>query len=151
MVDGPLCSIYPTEDPNLYTLSSVPHTPLGRFGSGQEARDVLAKVDHALVAAKVEAMETQISRYVPSFKDVFRFIGPQLSIKTKPVGSFDDRSCYVFKMGRIFSVMSGKIDTIFFAVERILSLIEAAPESDAAEERRSLRDEIMNIGQPAAG
>ena len=143
MVDGPLCSIYPTEDPGLYTLSSVPHTPLGRFSTSAAARQALDAVDPALIANKVELMEQQIMRYVPGFKDVFRFIGPQLSIKTKPSGSFDDRSCYVFKTGRVFSVMSGKIDTIFFAVERILSLIEAMPDASDPPASGSLREEVL--------
>ncbi|HQS47307.1 MAG: FAD-dependent oxidoreductase [Rhizobiales bacterium 24-66-13] len=125
MVDGPLCSVYPTEDPNIYTLSSVPHTPLGRFDSSAEARAARDAVTGHVVAEKCAAMEDQISRYLPDFRDRFRFLGPQLAIKTKPVGKFDDRSCYVFRRGRVFTVMSGKIDTIFFAVERVLSFIEA--------------------------
>jgi hypothetical protein len=36
----------------------------------------------------------------------------------------ENRSCSVHRQGLLFSVMSGKIDTIFFAVERILSSIE---------------------------
>jgi hypothetical protein len=143
MVDGPLGSIYPTEDPSLFTLSTVRHTPLGRFESGAEARAVLAAVDRDLVAAKMKTMEDQMIAYVPGFRDVFRFVGPQLSIKTKPTGSFDDRSCYVFKEGRVFSVMSGKIDTIFFAAERILSAIESMPEPTVTDESLSLRDEIL--------
>jgi hypothetical protein len=143
MVDGPLCSIYPTEDPGLYTLSSVPHTPLGRFSTSEAARQALDAVDPALVASKVELMEQQIARYVPGYKDVFRFIGPQFSIKTKPSGSFDDRSCYVFKTGRVFSVMSGKIDTIFYAMERILSLIEAMPDASVPAEAGGLREEVL--------
>ena len=143
MVDGPLCSIYPTEDPGLYTLSSVPHTPLGRYTSSAEARRALDTLDPALIGQKVALMEEQVMRYVPGFKDVFRFIGPQLSIKTKPVGSFDDRSCYVYKGGRVFSVMSGKIDTIFFAVERILSLIEAMPDEALTPDTGSLRQEVL--------
>ncbi len=35
MVDGPLCSVYPTEDSSIFTLSSVPHTPLGHFETAQ--------------------------------------------------------------------------------------------------------------------
>ncbi len=144
LVDGPLCSIYPTEDPLLYTLSSVPHTPLGRFKTATEARAVLDRVDAALVATKVERMEQHISRYVPGFKDVFRFVGPQLAMKTKPSGSFDDRSCYVYKNGRVFSVMSGKIDTIFFSVERILSMIEAmGADEPVRNEPSGLRAEIL--------
>ncbi|MBK9616670.1 MAG: FAD-dependent oxidoreductase, partial [Uliginosibacterium sp.] len=38
MVDGPLCSVYPTEDPKVYTLSSVTHTPLGQTDSAAQAR-----------------------------------------------------------------------------------------------------------------
>ena len=146
MVDGPLCSIYPTEDPGLYTLSSVQHTPLGRFSSAEAARLARDAVDSALVASKVARMEQHISRYVPGFKDVFRFVGPQLSMKTKPTGAFDDRSCYVFKTGRVFSVMSGKIDTIFFAVERILSLIEAVSDTSVTPDSSSLRDEVLRSG-----
>ena len=125
LVDGPLCSIYPTEDPQIYTLSSVLHTPIGRYASGSEARAQLASVDRGLVSLKRRAMEEQISINVPTFRDAFKFMGIQLSMKTKPIGQFDDRSCYVFQDGRIFSIMSGKIDTIFFATERILSMIEA--------------------------
>ena len=143
MVDGPLGSIYPTEDQSLFTLSTVKYTPLGRFETGEQARAALAAVDRDLVAAKVKEMEAQMMEYIPGFRDVFRFVGPQLSIKTKPMGSFDDRSCYVFKDGRKFSVMSGKIDTIFFAAERILSLIEAMPQPTVIEESLSLREEIL--------
>ena len=130
LVDGPLCSIYPTEDPSIYTLSSVLHTPLGRAVSATDARALRDGASTALIEQKRDAMEAQISRYIPGFRDRFRFVGPQLSIKTKPFGSFDDRSCYVFRRGRVFSVMSGKIDTIFFATERILSSLEAGQPSE---------------------
>jgi hypothetical protein len=93
-------------------------------------------------------MEEHISRYVPGFRDVFRFAGPQFAIKTKPSGSFDDRSCYVFRLGRTFSVMSGKIDTIFFSVDRILSLIESIAEEPARTETSGLRAEILRAGTP---
>jgi hypothetical protein len=143
LVDGPLGSIYPTEDPSLFTLSSVMHTPIGRFDNAEAARQALSSVDRDLVREKVDRMEGQIAQYVPTFKDCFRFIGPQLSIKTKPSGRFEDRSCYVFKTGRLFSVMSGKIDTIFFAVERILSLIEALPEEVPHSGPLGLREDIV--------
>ena len=146
LVDGPLCSVYPTEDPTLYTLSSVSHTPLGHFDNAAEACAALGRVGSELVANKVMQMEALISRYVPSFREVFRFVGPQLAVKTKPIGSFDDRSCYVYKEGRRFSVMSGKIDTIFFSVERILSLIESTTEESIRNEPSGLRAEIPDFG-----
>ena len=142
LVDGPLCSVYPTEDPGIFTLSSVPHTPLGRAGTAAEAHSIRNGTNAEAVAAKVKLMEQQISRYLPEFCDHFRFVGPQFAIKTKPVGNFDDRSCYVFRRGRVFSVMSGKIDTIFFAMERILSFIESNETERLAGFDSTLRHDI---------
>lgn len=144
LVDGPLCSIYPTEDLSIYTLSSVPHTPLGRSCSSARAHAIRDAVDGQTIAARREAMERQISRYIPDFRDRFHFLGPQLSIKTKPTGKYDDRSCYVFRNGRIFTVMSGKIDTIFFAVERILAFIENSGEELIEPAASPLRSRILN-------
>ena len=146
LVDGPLCSVYPTEDPHIFTLSSVPFTPLGRSDSAAGARRIRDAVDIALVNARVGLMEEQISHYLPSFRDNFRFLGPQLSMKTKPIGSYDDRSCSVVKHGRVISVMSGKIDTVFFAVERILSLTEAAFETKIDPVRPVLRQDLARHG-----
>ena len=143
-VDGPLCSVYPTEDPSIYTLSSVPHTPLGRFNLIGEARRARDSVSLETVNAKVAAMEQQVSRYLPTFREHFRLVGPQLALKTKPVGSFDDRSCSVFRRGRIFHVMSGKIDTIFFAMERILSFIESSQSRGFATLASPLRHDIVS-------
>jgi hypothetical protein len=142
LVDGPLCSIYPTEDASIYTLSSVLHTPLGRFSHAHEARQFLASVGSDLVRVKREAMEQQISRYVPSFNERFRFLGPQLSVKTKLVGSVDDRSCYVMQHERVISVMSGKIDTVFHAMERILSIIEYGHRKESVLVLGTLRSDI---------
>ncbi|KAF5977421.1 hypothetical protein FBULB1_6556 [Fusarium bulbicola] len=124
LVDGPLASVYPTEVPGLFTLSSVPHTPLGQFKTAAEARAARDDVSPATISAKRALMEEQIMHYLPTFLETFRYIGPQLAVKTKPLGAYDDRSCRVSRRGRVFSVMSGKIDTIFFAHERILSLID---------------------------
>lgn len=125
LVDGPLGSIYPTDQKNMFTLSSVPHTPLGRYTSAREARHAIDAVSSEVIHHKREAMETQISLNVPAFRDVFRYAGIQTSIKTKPIGMFDDRSCHIFHDRRVISVLSGKIDSIFYAAERILSIIEA--------------------------
>lgn len=143
MVDGPLCSVYPTEDSNIYTLSSVPFTPIGQYKSSAEARAVRDSIGGAFVNQKIEQMEDQIIHYMPDFKEKYRFLAPQLSIKTKPTGKFDDRSCGVYRRGRIFSVMSGKIDTIFFAVERILSLIQVISDHVDPAEVSALRRDVI--------
>jgi hypothetical protein len=143
-VDGPLASVYPTEDASVFTLSSVPHTPLGQCASAAGAYRLRDRVDRTLVQARRGLMEAQIRANIPAFPDMFRFLGAQLSIKTKPVGGYEDRSCTVFREGRVFTVMSGKIDTIFFASERILSMIEADHDIAFVDQKTSqLRDSIL--------
>ncbi|KAB5584994.1 hypothetical protein GE09DRAFT_1015617 [Coniochaeta sp. 2T2.1] len=149
LVDGPLCSVYPTEAPGLFTLSSVPHTPLGQFDTPEEARAVRDGVGAETIAAKRRLMEQQIEMYLPAFPQLFRYVGPQLAIKTKAVGAHDDRSCQVSRRGRVFSVMSGKIDTVFFAAERILSLVEVAQSASVTQMLSSLRDDIVAVSTRA--
>lgn len=120
LVDGALWAIYPTQTPQLYTLSSVTHTPLGRYRSKAEAYSRLATIDEETVARKRHEMEAEVAFYIPSFHDLFEFAGPQFAIKTKPTGLSDNRACGVRFDGRSISVQSGKIDNIFFANERIL-------------------------------
>jgi hypothetical protein len=142
LVDGPLGSIYPTEEPGIYTLSSVPHSPLGQFKLAEEAVAVRNSITSSLVSDKTMLMVNQIQHYVPSFKDEFKYLGPQFAIKSKPTGANDDRSCYVEKVGRIFSVLSGKIDNIFFAMEHIISILEAATSESANDVNSTLRRDI---------
>jgi hypothetical protein len=143
LVDGALCSVYPTEDPSIFTLSSVEHTPLGNYTSALEARHRLNAVNQSDIYVKQIAMEEQITRYLPSFKDNFRFRGVQFAIKTKPVGMADDRSCAVYRDQRVFTVLSGKIDTIFFATERILALLESSQSVKTRAKRFAIRDDIV--------
>jgi hypothetical protein len=143
LVDGPLCSVYPTEDSRLYTLSSVPHTPLGQFASAAEALARNRSVTPDFVKNKREAMEQQILVNMPFFPEQYRFMGVQLAVKTKPIGKFDDRSCQVFRSGRRFFVMSGKIDTVFYATERIISMIGADHSNFDNEETSTMKAEMF--------
>lgn len=162
LVDGPLCSLYPTETPGVYTLSSVPHTPLGHFATSDDALAARSAVDDGLIATKRALMEEQILQFLPSFTKHFTYIGPQLSIKTKyKYGAHDDRSCAVLQSGNIISIMSGKIDCIFFAADRVLDIVskglnraqdaleESSPVLDAAseEEWSSVRGGLKPTGE----
>ena len=123
LVDGALWSIYPTEDAHIYTLSSVTHTPLGQCTTKAAAYAMLSEVDEAQVRAKRQLMEQQVRPFLPAFNDLFEFAGPQFAIKTKPTGLADNRACGVEFQGRQVRVLSGKIDTIFFATDRVLGTL----------------------------
>jgi hypothetical protein len=125
LVDGPLWSIYPIGRDHQFTLSSVTHTPLGRCATKAEAYAVLAGIDDELVQRKRALMEAEVMPYLPAFRDLFEYVGPQFAVKTKPVGMADNRACGVAFDGRKVSVQSGKIDNIFFATDRILGALLA--------------------------
>jgi hypothetical protein len=124
-VDGPLCSVYPTDNDNLYTLSSVPFTPIGISATASEAYERINSFNRSEEEFICDKMIKQIQNYIPHFSDAFNYVGPQFSIKTKPVGASDDRSCYVEKEGRIIRVLSGKVDNIFFALENVLNYFQS--------------------------
>jgi len=124
-VDGDLCSIYPMEQLGLFTLSSVPLTPLLRTEHASEARSFVDNIDTArnIIDKKIPAFEKQITKYLPLFNELFEYAGNQISIKTKPYGLYDNRSVSMRTSGRVLSIMSGKIDTIFQAGDMVLSHI----------------------------
>jgi len=144
LVDGPLCSLYPTEERRLFTLSSVPLTPLGRFENPEAAFQAQQAVTEQIVETKRGAMEAQMQHYMPSFGEIARYVGPQISMKTKPVGEHDDRMCRVYRNDRVFSILSGKIDTVFFALDRILAALEAGYASGGGEVKSALLGDIEN-------
>lgn len=123
-VDGPLCSLYPTENPDILTLSSVPHTPIQQHSTSAEALHEINNMSTHDVSIKRLLMERQLMKYYPSFLDDYEYCGPQLCVKTKPYGQDDDRSCYVKKNGRLIKCLSGKIDNIFYAAAEVMALIE---------------------------
>ena len=123
-VDGPLCSLYPTENYDIVTLSSVPHTPIAKHSTSKEALNTIQNLSSNEIKEKRYLMEMQLMKYYPRFLDDYQYLRPQLSVKTKPFGNDDDRSCYVKKTGHLLKCLSGKIDNIFYAASEVLSLIE---------------------------
>ena len=123
LVDGDLWSLYPTENIEIYTLSSVLHTPLTTRESSKEIREEIVNfTDEYLARAKLKIIE-HAQMFFPDILDYFEFMDYQVSIKTKLNGLSSDRSCYVNRTGRIISIQSGKIDNIFYASNYIMKII----------------------------
>lgn len=122
-VDGSLPSVYPESGLKTATLSSVSHTPLGQFPTWEQAAQCLEKVTSEVIQSKIEKMQSEIKFYYPHFSEYFKFIEPQMSIKTKSFHKSANRQCSVNRNGRVIEVMSGKIDTIFAAQSETLVLM----------------------------
>ena len=112
------------EKDGIYTLSSVKHTPLGKYDTSAEAKQRLRDFSDAELQSKIEIMQKHVEQFVPDFSQNFEYVAPQLNIKTKLLGEHDDRSCYVKTEDRMISVFSGKIDTIFFAAQKVCDYLE---------------------------
>lgn len=124
LVDGPFWSLYQTEVPGLFTLSSVPHSPLGAYDRPESARQRYSAVTAAEIETRRRQFEKQAIAHFPTLLEKFVYAWPQLSIKTKPYGRADHRHCEVKKDGNVIRVLSGKIDTVFYASGRVLEIVE---------------------------
>ena len=60
LVDGPLLSLYPTEISDIYTLSSVTHTPLGIYSTKSEGYIRLNSISKDEIKLKINLMENEI-------------------------------------------------------------------------------------------
>jgi hypothetical protein len=125
LVDGPLVSIYPTEKNKIFTLSSVTNTPLGNYRNKKDAYNKIKEISDFEINQKRELMENEVIQYVPEFSKIFTCLGPQLSIKTKPIGKEDNRHLTVTKLENIFEINSGKIDNIFQASDFIIGQLSS--------------------------
>lgn len=123
LVDGPLWSIYPTEVPKIYTVSSVPFSPICTYMEKQFAYRHVIELRDTEIQERRELIESHVKAYFPDFLDHFNYQGPQIAIKTKPTGKADNRAASVTRHGRYFQVQSGKIDNIFQASDFILGAI----------------------------
>jgi hypothetical protein len=122
-VDGNLWSLYPTEDKEIFTLSSVIHTPLYKSKSLIEVQQFKATLTKDILLDNYIKMTNDVEYYYPTFKNNFEYVGDQISIKTKIIGANDPRDCRVSIDDNVIRVFSGKIDTLFIAEEFILNEI----------------------------
>ncbi len=125
IMDGELCSIFPF-DSQRSTLSDVEHTPLGKYQNVKEAYKRINQISKEEIEDKLKFMHKKINTYLPSFSDYFSNPEPFFSIKTKPANNkTDDRFTILTNESKnVYSVFSGKIDTIFDMEFRILSFLQ---------------------------
>lgn len=123
-VDGNLCSLYPTQKQNEFTLSSVTHTPLKKSYYSDEIQDFVNNINSTLLEKQSKKIINHIEEYYESFLKNWKFQGFQISVKTKPVGESANRACTITNNGRLVQVMSGKIDTIFYASDKIIEILQ---------------------------
>jgi hypothetical protein len=122
IMDGEFVSLYPYSQ-NLYTLTSVKHTPLKKYKSMNDVKKNLTGIAEDEVSKVRNEIEKETLYYYPQFLENFSYHGYYTSIKTKLNVKNDCRQVIVESRGREIFVLPGKIDTIFYAEDRILSIL----------------------------
>lgn len=126
IMDGKFVSLYPKCDQeNIYTLSSVEHTPTRKFSTAKEATDFMKTINKKYIQSQIPKFEEGIKTYFPAFDDMFTYDSYFTSIKTKLLSGSDNRECIVKKEGNIIHIFSGKINNIFIAEDRVHALLKA--------------------------
>lgn len=127
MMDGQFVSLYPyiknqeqlDSGNHRWTLTHVTHTPQGKYTRLDEAMAAMERIDDSAVEALVPKFEETAKLYMPKFHERFVRVGHFTSMKTKEVATDATaaRSSRVEVNGRVITVISGKVNTIF-QVER---------------------------------
>ena len=125
-MDGQLFSLYPLVD-DLYTLTHVKHSPLGQFDHVEDAINASKSLNDRVISGLRQSIETHVTSYFPAFSDFFEYESFYTSIKTKrKEGRTDSRmTCIDHQFSNIYSIHSGKIDTIFDIENQIINIISA--------------------------
>lgn len=123
IMDGDFFSLYPYFD-DIYTLTSVKHTPLGCCNSLKDVDALLLQAkDKSFIADKKKKIEKEVLAIYPSFLSDFDFLDVEYSIKTKIPDKSDYRGCKVKVNDNLVSIFSGKIDTLHIAEEELFKVI----------------------------
>ena len=119
IMDGPFFSIYPYDIENkLYTVTSVEH---GVLYSGQSLIDT--SVSYEQLTDTRNKIEALLDDYIDNWRSQFEYVDYNLSWKTKPLTTSDDRSVRINREGNVINIYGGKITGIFNAEKYLENLL----------------------------
>lgn len=128
LIDGPLWSIYPTQNRSLWSVSHVLHGVLEQFDNMKDANHFISQNEKNLqVTEKLSEMTSHILSYVPTLESDLQTLIPKfITRKIKPMGNAANRQAEVIKMSeKLLVVQQGKIDAIFDAEASLLDQLQA--------------------------
>lgn len=124
LVDGPFNTIYPFE-PGLSTVYSVRRSRLGSYGNYQFAQQHLDRFTQEDWRSLCRVVTAEIERYYPAFRDMYQFVDCHKSVRCCSTAASDERVCRILQQGNVIHVLSGKIDSIFYAAAEVLACLDS--------------------------
>ncbi len=123
LMDGPFYSIYPFNGETV-TLYSVRHSRLARCTSASDAKAMLNQMLPYYSDDVRQQMESGISKWLPDFCDLYSYSGFHCAIRAIAKDASDARVCRVIEEGNTIHVLSGKIDSIFYAEQEVMRCLK---------------------------
>lgn len=126
LMDGPFYSIYPFEE-GTATLYSVKWSRvIENNSSARFAADCLKTPEMVDIDYRRAMMETGVSRWLPDFRDRYKYKGWHGAVRAISRDKSDARVCKVKQDGNVIHVLSGKIDSIFHAEREVLKCLDCS-------------------------
>ncbi len=128
LMDGNFFSVnpyYAEADKHLFSLYHVRHSVISSSSSYNEIRNSFKTLQNKPLENKLDldALMADVHRYYPGFRDEFKPAGSFGSIRTRLVNENANRECIVQKNDSLITVLSGKINSIFEAEERVMAML----------------------------
>lgn len=122
VVDGQFFSLYPYIN-DLYSFTSVKHGVISTETTYDNAQLVLNKMTAIKAKALFNLAIEESKTYYPKIQSDFSFNSYFTTVRVKPIYKTDSREVAVIKNKNIITVLSGKIDAIFTAEEKVLNIL----------------------------
>jgi hypothetical protein len=126
IMDGEFSSLYPRFiDDNIYTLTNVKYTPLFKTSTIDEILDdkYYKKINDDQLNNVKQLMESEMTKYLPSFNQEFSYVDYFISYKCKINKKNDTRECEIYDNDGLISVICGKICGIFEMENYIINVL----------------------------
>jgi hypothetical protein len=120
IMDGPFFTLYPWDENKNYGLYSVKNSRIlvdKNFNSLK--KKVHKKININFLLDIKKKIENQYSYFYPSFKKNFKFVKFLNSYRTIINNKNDTMEFKVIEKDNFINILSGKIDHVFFALERV--------------------------------
>jgi hypothetical protein len=125
IMDGEFLSLYPysnKENKSLFTLTHVKYTPIYKTHDIQLLETYKNSINHDIINEKKNIFESEIEKYIKSFKNEFKYYDYFLSVKCKFNASknTDDRSLHCIDKNNRINFIGGKITGVI----ELINIIE---------------------------
>jgi hypothetical protein len=119
IMDGPFFTLFPWDSNQNYGLYSVAESRILIDSNFNTLEKKVKKINIKFLRKKKEIIEKKFFHFYPLFKKEFKFVKFLNSYRTIVTNKNDTRACKVYEKDNFINVLPGKIDHIFYALQKV--------------------------------